>query len=107
MTNPIVPSITDEQLEELEAALLDADDDYPLKDLWMALVNRLRAAEADAKRYRWLRDKANNTPGQAPAVVMLTEDCKPAWDVAGHAHRSLVYGVHLDSAIDTAMEHKP
>ncbi len=53
MTTPIVPSITDGQLAELESSYEHAYCTIP-GSLIAALVLRLRAAEADAARYRWL-----------------------------------------------------
>ena len=49
--------------------------------------------EADAERYRWLRDFASNTPGFAPLVYMADSD--------GNA-REILYGRDLDAAIDAA-----
>lgn len=55
MTTPIVPSITDGQLAELESSYEHAYCTIP-GSLIAALVIRLRCAEKDAARYRWLRD---------------------------------------------------
>lgn len=60
MTNENVPSITDEQLADLEmhADLPHPDEmdcDVTFGEL-RGLIARLRAAEKDAGRYRWLRD---------------------------------------------------
>lgn len=56
MTTPIVQSISDEQLAELEVVA----DSTGAKSVWWSaediqgLIARVRTAEADAKRYRWL-----------------------------------------------------
>lgn len=79
MTQPIVPSITDDVIAEIESsakrvtlggigwytelqlddAIASSDDiDYITKmtpDAALRLITRLRAAEKDAARYRWLR----------------------------------------------------
>ncbi|MGL4354118.1 MAG: hypothetical protein ACRCVV_14760 [Shewanella sp.] len=41
----------------------------------MELITRLRQAEKDAARYRWLRDKAS-----AFAIENAAEICREAWD---------------------------
>jgi hypothetical protein len=56
MTTPPVPSITDEQLAELESIIGAADEEYPQRAIYASLIARLRAAEADARRYRWLKE---------------------------------------------------
>ena len=58
MTTPRVPSITDEQLAEIELASWGSEN-YTIQidanDV-RAIITRLRAADADAARYRLLRD---------------------------------------------------
>lgn len=95
MTTPPVPSITDEQLAELErAALAKKSEGFLLvhnlscNDM-LALITRLRAAEADAARYRWLRDK--------PTFIWLIQD----WQPSGSDF------IDPDTAIDKAMAHNP
>ncbi|RPX30130.1 hypothetical protein KK198_16050 [Pseudomonas aeruginosa] len=93
MTTPIVQSISDEQLAELEgysqhpAFLGDEDSTITMGEL-RGLIARLRAAEADAKRYRWLR-------GFERGGITVR-------DLKSHLH---VEG--LDAAIDEAMERTP
>ncbi|EOK5448553.1 hypothetical protein NR640_006627 [Pseudomonas aeruginosa] len=118
MTTPIVQSISDEQLAELEEychkrafvccgnfksgaeymsareevccnepVLTDVNINTPAEEI-LGLIARLRAAEADAKRYRWLR----------------------GFERGGIAVRDLKSHLHvegLDAAIDEAMEHTP
>ncbi len=115
MTTPIVPSITDEQLADLEAFASDSklniyrpmgwahsvrcgnhlqtDHEYlsaVSPDVMLALIARLRAAEKDAARYRFLCD-----PGDAD------EDC------LAHAINTLNAWAdksEIDQAVDAAME---
>lgn len=85
--------ISDEQLAELEgysqhpAFLGDEDSAITMGEL-RGLIARLRAAEADAKRYRWLR-------GFERGGITVR-------DLKSHLH---VEG--LDAAIDEAMERTP
>lgn len=90
MTTPIVASITDEQLAELELVVSQAEDDYPMKKLFMALIARLRAAEKDAARYRWLRKGSEN---------LKSRYWLPSVKSSGFQD--------IDDAVDTAMEKKP
>ncbi|MFU2648705.1 hypothetical protein ACM7OW_28750 [Pseudomonas aeruginosa] len=86
MTTPI----SDEQLAEVEEiAFRDTATRVTVKasDL-RGLIARLRAAEADAKRYRWLR-------GFERGGITVR-------DLKSHLH---VEG--LDAAIDEAMERTP
>lgn len=151
MTTPPVPSITDEQLAEIESAAIDVkgwtmrehfqepeegflpedwewyvgaiDEEgnrYPLlnvnahqydsgdseklakyyalvnRDALLALITRLRAAEADAARYRWLRGKF----GIMGNNVSLPCGYRSEESIAQMA-------LEADSAIDTAMERNP
>ncbi|MGU2751265.1 hypothetical protein [Pseudomonas aeruginosa] len=96
MTTPIVQSISDEQLAELDELTakltgdwwVDWDSSYAVTaspSNIQSLIARLRAAEADAKRYRWLR-------GFERGGITVR-------DLKSHLH---VEG--LDAAIDEAME---
>lgn len=148
MTTPIVPSISDEQLAELErladsikgwnmpeafqeaeegvhpdewewhvgaidedgnqypllhvnAHQYDSDDSEILARYYAAcnraaiqgLIARLRAAEADAKRYRWLRDNDQFDPQSQDEIL-------------AEAFQKYTGGL-LDSSIDRAMERTP
>lgn len=62
-------------------------------------IARLRAAEADAKRYRWLRDKSADADGVYP-MVSLTDDC-------GDQVSNWLFGKAVDKAVDEAMESTP
>ncbi|HFH2583022.1 hypothetical protein [Pseudomonas aeruginosa] len=105
MTTPIVQSISDEQLAELEgysqhpAFLGDEDSAITMGEL-RGLIARLRAAEADAKRYRWLRDSGrllgDSMDSHADYFFVVTADGE-----------DVMWFEQLDSAIDAAMERTP
>lgn len=85
MKSPVT-SITDDQLAEIERFLAFGGSTLkihtgPLR----GLIARLRAAEADAKRYRW-----------------ITENC----DIDYRGHRPDGDYASSDEAIDAAMERK-
>lgn len=65
-----------------------------------ALIARLRAAEADAKRYRWLRDSGrllgDSMNSHADYFFVVTADGE-----------DVMWFEQLDSAIDAAMERTP
>lgn len=96
MTASIVPSITDEQLAELER---DAEQGMAPASVsvFRALIARLRAAEKDAARYRWLRERAGVFP----------EDCKTIWVLMDGCSMTDLERQETDQAIDTAMEQQP
>lgn len=63
MTTPIVQSITDDLLSQLECS----SSDYPSNlrafidhGCLAGLISRLRAAEKDAARYRWLKENGSD-----------------------------------------------
>ncbi|MBA5058310.1 hypothetical protein H2N66_31045 [Pseudomonas aeruginosa] len=88
MTTPI----SDERLEEVETLYIGdrsrLDSTVILSGTLADIIARLRAAEADAKRYRWLR-------GFDRGEIAVR-------DLKSHLH---VEG--LDAAIDEAMERTP
>jgi len=122
MSTPIVPSITDEQLKDLESFASDSklniyrpmgwahsvrcgnhlqtDHEYlsaASPDVMLALIARLRAAEKDAGRYRWLRDEERFPDGEMFGQLIVGEsegeDC--------------YFGDQLDSVIDLHMVQQP
>ncbi|MFG8158712.1 hypothetical protein ACEOQO_29030 [Pseudomonas aeruginosa] len=93
MTTPI----SDEQLAELADGCMDSIP-CPISALY-ELAERLIAAEADAKRYRWLRDKSADADGVYP-MVSLTDDC-------GDQVSNWLFGKAVDKAVDEAMESTP
>lgn len=64
------------------------------RDALLALITRLRAAEADAARYRWLREQCGMSGSLTIAVV-------GSWELIPWS------GDDIDAAIDAAMEHTP
>ncbi|MDA3170292.1 hypothetical protein JR315_28985 [Pseudomonas aeruginosa] len=103
MTTPIAQSISDEQLAELADGCIDSIP-CPISALY-ELAERLIAAEADAKRYRWLRN-----PDQDVSLVLDKVSGEVPADEFGcggyltYEYRS---GDELDAAIDAAMERTP
>ncbi|ELM3819015.1 hypothetical protein RYY35_005877 [Pseudomonas aeruginosa] len=106
MTTPI----SDEQLAELEgysqhpAFLGDEDSAITMGEL-RGLIARLRAAEADAKRYRWLRN-----PDQDVSLVLdkvSGEVPADEFGCGGYLAYESRSGDELDAAIDAAMERTP
>lgn len=61
------------------------------------LITRLRQAEKDAARYRWLRDDASGLEMRAPLVFNADEYGTSS---------TVIDGEHLDVAIDEAMKCK-
>ena len=94
MTTAPVTSITDEMIDQL---LIDSAQ-WATKEEIEGLIARLRAAEADAKRYRWLRDKSVDADGVYP-MVSLTDEC-------GDQVSNWLFGRAVDKAVDEAMERK-
>lgn len=100
MTTPPVPSITDDLLAEIERHAINiADRDSGATPSINAeelagLITRLRAAEADAARYRWLREQCGMSGSLTIAEV-------GSWELIPWS------GDDIDAAIDTAMEHHP
>lgn len=80
-------------LDEMQAAINRCAFDGDVLGLSKAecadLLSRLREAEADAKRYRWLRDEA----------------CHNEWHTVGSADPS-VWDVIVDEYIEEAMNHE-
>ncbi len=91
MTAPIVPSITDEQLEEIYQHAVDGGQCNDVNTL--LIVARLRASEKEAARYRFIRD-----------------DCGRRWDLMYEDVEITVPTQDqddcndLDALIDAAME---
>lgn len=101
MTTPI----SDEQLAELEGysqhpAFLGDEDSATTMGELRGLIARLRAAEADAKRYRWLRESGrllgDSMDSHADYFFVVTADGE-----------DVMWFEQLDSAIDAAMERTP
>ncbi|HHX6878187.1 TPA: hypothetical protein ACVGNA_000548 [Pseudomonas aeruginosa] len=98
-----VQPISDEQLDVAErlsvSREVSATATWILNGTVSAIIARLRAAEVDAKRYRWLRDKSADADGVYP-MVSLTDDC-------GDQVSNWLFGMAVDKAVDEAMESTP
>ena len=92
-TNPVM-SITDEQIAEIEGEAIEAVQiNWPTSISGariLALISRLRAAERDAARYRWLRERGDAC--QWMNIIRIDLDEFVCQENA------------LDLAIDTAMK---
>ena len=70
------------------------------------LITRLRQAEKDAARYRWLRDESAFTHKSAPLVFFTdTNGDQSAFDCDGSSY-CVLHDEMLDAAIDEAMQCK-
>lgn len=70
------------------------------------LITRIRQAEKDAARYRWLRDESAFTRENAPLVFFTdTNGDQIAFDFNGSSY-SVLHEEMLDAAIDEAMQCK-
>ena len=94
-------------LNELEAAINRCAFDGDVIGLSKAecsdLLTRLRQAEKDAARYRWLRDEARHHMDGAPLAFMTNYDGEP---VAYPGCGMVLHEAYLDEAIDEAMQCK-
>ncbi|HBP5690613.1 TPA: hypothetical protein L6B06_11550 [Pseudomonas aeruginosa] len=102
MTTPIVQSISDEQLAELEgysqhpAFLGDEDSAITMGEL-RGLIARLRAAEPDAKRWRHARNILTVEAIESAQSDYINFGLPPAESES----------IRADQAIDAAMERTP
>lgn len=95
MTTPIVPSISDEKLAEIYA---DAVDGGQCNDVdTLLIIARLRAAEADAKRWRHARSILTVEAIETAQSDLINFGLPPAESES----------IRADQAIDAAMERKP
>ncbi|WP_288075091.1 hypothetical protein [Pseudomonas sp.] len=75
-------------------------------DIAIELISRLRQAEKDAARYRWLRDESAFTHENAPLTFFTdTNGHQIAFYFNGSSY-SVLYDEMLDAAIDEAMQCK-
>lgn len=82
-----------QQAQEIEALRAQVQDQA------LHLISAHAQAEdahADAQRYRWLRNEANNTMGDAPMVFMSSVGVDITWNDA-------IYEESLDANVDAAM----
>ena len=87
MTTTPVHSITDEEMEDLVKMPYLAQS-YQI----VSLITRLREAEKDSARYRWLRDSGNFSPSAFGNGWSLN---------CGYTRAQPIL---LDAAVDTAMQ---
>ena len=71
------------------------EDNLLSPEVLVELITRLRQAEKDASRYRWLRDEAVSAQFSAP-LVFNADDCANP--------KSWIDGEHLDYALDKVMQ---
>ena len=97
MSQPIVPSITDEQISEIERFANFGGDYLKVKNSAVTgLLARLRAAEKDAARYRFIKD-----------------ECDRRWDIMYQDVEIIVPAQNfddcddLDGLVDAAMGQQP
>lgn len=85
----------------------DAVRSHVISDLGILdLITRLRQAEKDAARYRWLRDESAFTHNNAPLTFFTdTNGDQIAFDFDGSSYYVL-HDEMLDAAIDEAMQCK-
>ena len=92
MTTTPVHSITDEQIADLENHCQKLHGFAMTSQMVMQMITRLREAEKDAARYRWLRDSGNFSPSAFGNGWSLN---------CGYTRTQPSL---LDTAIDTAMQ---
>ena len=64
-------------------------------------IERLRQAEKDAARYRWLRDESSNSERTSP-LVFMADECADI--VTEGWYQGIMFGESLDCAMDEAMQ---
>ena len=70
------------------------------RDDLLHIIDRLRQAEKDAARYRWLRDEAADADQTSP-LVFMSDECADI--VTDGDYQGIMFGKLLDAAIDEAM----
>lgn len=96
-----------DEIEEICDTMIEEGMDYCPAGCGTAanvkeLIIRLRQAEKDAARYRWLRDLANKSVIIGPAVAMVGRDGSVM--MREHGVEFLVCSDELDAAMDEAMQ---
>lgn len=88
-------------LDDVAGALhRDCNNGYLLHDEIEDFIEKLRQAEKDAARYRWLRDKAHTVTGLTPcAFVMKDGELMEDWN----GQYGLLFMGALDLAVDEAI----
>ena len=76
------------------------EDNLLSPEVLVELITRLRQAEKDAARYRWLRDEAADADQTSP-LVFMADECADI--VTDGDYQGIMFGKLLDAAIDEAM----
>lgn len=126
MSTPLVVSVTDELVAELEALAnecgqhganwyeqrhMAAFPEYPCDQDFvvaaspatiLAMLAERAELKRDARRYRWLRDESLSCGVTAPAIMVVDEAGNPVF--RGNPWNSLLCDDDADAAIDAAMQ---
>ena len=76
------------------------EDNLLSPEVLVELITRLRQAEKDAARYRWLRDESSNSERTSP-LVFMADECADI--VTEGWYQGIMFGEFLDCAMDEAM----
>jgi hypothetical protein len=88
------------QPDDVELRALSADADYiaaACPATVLALIAEVERLRADAERYRWLRDKANDERSRAPMVFNCHPEDVISWTDSLH-------GTNLDAVLDVFVD---
>ena len=77
------------------------EDNLLSPEVLVELITRLRQAEKDAARYRWLRDESSNSERTSP-LVFMADECADI--VTEGWYQGIMFGESLDCAMDEAMQ---
>ena len=77
------------------------EDNLLSPEVLVELITRLRQAEKDAARYRWLRDESSNSERTSP-LVFMADECADI--VTEGWYQGIMFGEFLDCAMDEAMQ---
>ena len=79
------------------------EDNLLSPEVLVELITRLRQAEKDAARYRWLRDESSDSERTSP-LVFMADECADI--VTEGWYQGILFGESLDCAMDEAMQCK-
>ena len=77
------------------------EDNLLSPEVLVELITRLRQAEKDAARYRWLRDESSDSERTSP-LVFMADECADI--VTEGWYQGIMFGEFLDCAMDEAMQ---
>ena len=96
------------ELDEIESAARKPwycrsklEDNLLSPEVLVELITRLRQAEKDASRYRWLRDESSDSERTSP-LVFMADECADI--VTEGWYQGIMFGEFLDCAMDEAMQ---